>query len=252
MSELDRIINKYLSNDETAITYSDFNQNEINKLFQNMIPYERPDILSLYDNKIVAIEHFEFDSYKNTSKGSNFKIQKNTIEQTMKKKIYQELQEKKEVWKHDVIENTSSLQQYYDNFKKVLLSHIDNISEYKEHIITDFGNKRKIEFWFFVEDVTPLGNYCYKKDDEHPRLLLPFSKEILDILSIHKEIKGIIFGIFAMNKYKLVLMYNDDKTLKKLKDDDYFKVNESDFLNFNPHTTGFAKLVNKEDLEVEE
>ena len=52
MSELERIINKYLSKDETAITYSDFNQDEINKLFQNMGIYERPDILSMYDNKI--------------------------------------------------------------------------------------------------------------------------------------------------------------------------------------------------------
>lgn len=36
MSELERIISKYLSKDETAITYSDFNQKKVNKLFQNM------------------------------------------------------------------------------------------------------------------------------------------------------------------------------------------------------------------------
>lgn len=36
MSELERIIGKYLSKEETAITYSDFNQEEVNKLFQNM------------------------------------------------------------------------------------------------------------------------------------------------------------------------------------------------------------------------
>ena len=77
MNELERIISKYLSKESDAITYSDFNQNEVNKLFQNMGIYERPDILSMYDNKIVAIEHFEFDSYKNTRKGSNFKIQDN-------------------------------------------------------------------------------------------------------------------------------------------------------------------------------
>ena len=35
MSELERIISKYLSKDETAITYSD-NQEKVNKLFQNM------------------------------------------------------------------------------------------------------------------------------------------------------------------------------------------------------------------------
>ena len=50
MSECEKIINKYLSKDGTAITYSDFSQEEINKLFQNMGIYERPDILSIYDN----------------------------------------------------------------------------------------------------------------------------------------------------------------------------------------------------------
>ena len=251
MNELERIINRYLSEDETAITYSDFNQEEVNKLFQNMGIYERPDILSMYDNKVVAIEHFEFDSYKNTRKGSNFKIQDNTIEKRMQNKIDKDLKKGKEVWVHDEIKNTSSLQQYYSNFKKVLLKHIDNIPEYKEHIINDFGDKRDIEFWFFVEDVTPLGSYAYKREDEHPRLLLPFSKENLDILRQHKEIKGLIFGIYAMSKYKLVLMYNDDKTLDNLEKDEYFKVNEKDFMNFNPQKTGFAMLIPKEEMEGE-
>lgn len=251
MSELERIINRYLSKDDTAITYSDFNQEEVNKLFQNMGIYERPDILSMYDNKIVAIEHFEFDSYKNTRKGSNFKIQGNIIEKRMQNKIDKDLKKEKEIWVHDEIENTSSLQYYYNNFKKVLLTHIDNILEYKEHIINDFGDKKDIEFWFFVEDVTPLGSYAYKREDEHPRLLLPFSKENLDILRQHKEIKGIIFGIYAMSKYKLVLMYNDDTTLDNLEKDEYFKIDDKDFMSFSPQTTGFAMLIPKKEIEGE-
>ena len=163
MNELERIVSKYFVEDDMAITYSDFNQDEVNKLFQNMRSYERPDILSIYDNKIVAIEHFEFDSYKNTSKGSNFKIQENIIENRMQKEIDLKLKDKGEVMLHDHIENNSNLKQYYDNFKKVLLSHIDNINEYKEHIISDYGKEKNIEFWFFAEDVTPLGSYYYRK-----------------------------------------------------------------------------------------
>ena len=40
---------------------------------------------------MVAIEHFEFDSYKNTRKGSNFKIQNNAIEKKMRNKRNNEL-----------------------------------------------------------------------------------------------------------------------------------------------------------------
>lgn len=243
MSECEKIINKYLSKDGTAITYSDFSQEEINKLFQNMGIYERPDILSIYDNKIIALEHFEFDSYKNTRKGSNFKIQDNIIEQKMKTKINSKLIQEKEIIIHDEIQNTSSLKQYYNNFRKILVSHINKIPEYKEHIINDFGKEKEIEFWFFAEDVTPLGNYYLKKTNIKPSLLLPFSKENIELLKQHKEIKGIIFGIYAMNEYKLVLMYNNDETLKKLEKNEYFKVDESEFMSFNPQTTGFAILL---------
>ena len=61
----------------------------------------------------------------------------------MQKAIKSQLKEKGELMIHDKIKNTSSLNQYYNKFKKVLLSHIDNISEYKEHIIKDFGKHNK-------------------------------------------------------------------------------------------------------------
>lgn len=246
MSELKRIVDKYFSKKSKAITYSIFNQDEVNKLFQNMISYERPDILSIYDKKIVAIEHFEFDSYKNTSKGSNFKIQDNIIERRMKNEIETGLREKDEIIVHDQIEDTSSLTQYYNNFKKILQSHIENIPEYKEHIIQEYGADRELEFWFFAEDVTPLGSYYYRRTNEHPSLLLPFSKENIAILRKHKEIKGLIFGIYAMNEYKLVMMYNDEETLRKIENNEYFKVDESEFISFSPQTMGFAFLIPKE------
>lgn len=249
MNELDKISNRYLSKDGNAITFSDFEQGEVTKLFQNMRAYERPDILSVYDNKIVAIEHFEFDSYKKTRKGSNFRIQDNVINQKMKRKMMSELADKKDIWLHDEIKNTGSLQQYYNNFKTVLLAHIDNIPEYRNHITSDFENEKDIEFWFFVEDVTPLGNYACGSGETKPRLLLPFSKENLDILRKHNEIKGIIFGIYAMHEYKLVLMYNDDETLDELESDEYHKVTENEFMNFNPQTTRFAASISEEEMK---
>ena len=46
----------------------------------NICSYERPDILSIFDDIIVGIEHFEFDSYKRTNKyGSDFKIKNSFI-----------------------------------------------------------------------------------------------------------------------------------------------------------------------------
>ena len=251
MNELKIIISKYFSKDNEAITYSNIDEIELNKMIQHMGGYERPDILSIYDNKIVAIEHFEFDSYKNTRKGSDYKIQDSIIEQKMQKKIDSDKKKKKEIYLHDEIKNNSDLKQYYSNFKKVLTSHIDNIQEYRNHIVDDFGNDKDIEFWFFAEDVSPLGSYYYRKNNINPSLLLPFSKENIDILRQHKEIKGIIFGIYAMKEYKLVIMYNDDETLDKIENNDYFKVKDSEFFSFNPQTTAFAILIPNDKVEVD-
>lgn len=251
MNELKIIISKYFSKDNEAITYSNIDEIELNKMIQHMGGYERPDILSIYDNKIVAIEHFEFDSYKNTRKGSDYKIQDSIIEQKMQKKIDSDLAIEKEIYLHDEIKNNSDLKQYYSNFKKVLTSHIDNIQEYRNHIVDDFGNDKDIEFWFFAEDVSPLGSYYYRKNNINPSLLLPFSKENIDILRQHKEIKGIIFGIYAMKEYKLVIMYNDDETLDKIENNDYFKVKDSEFFSFNPQTTAFAILIPNDKVEVD-
>ena len=54
-----------------------------------------------------------------------------------------------------------------------------------------------------------------------------------------------------MKEYKLVLMYNDDETLQKIENDEYFKVDESEFMAFTLQTTGFALLIPKEELGVD-
>ena len=55
-----------------------------------------------------------------------------------------------------------------------------------------------------------------------------------------------------MKEYKLVLMYNDNETLKKIENNEYFKVKESEFMSFNPQTTGFAILLSNDEIGVDE
>ena len=54
-----------------------------------------------------------------------------------------------------------------------------------------------------------------------------------------------------MKEYKLVLMYNDDETLKKIENDEYFKVDESEFMAFTPQTTVISLLIQKEEIGVD-
>ena len=78
--------------------------------------------------------------------------------------------------------------------------------------------------------------------------MLPFSNENIEILKAHREIKGLIFGIYAMSEYKMVLMYNDTKTLKLIENNEYFQVDESEFMSFEPQTTGYALLIPKDEI----
>ena len=54
-----------------------------------------------------------------------------------------------------------------------------------------------------------------------------------------------------MKEYKLVLMYNDNETLKKIENNEYFKVEESEFMSFNPQTTGFEILLSNDEIGVD-
>ena len=54
-----------------------------------------------------------------------------------------------------------------------------------------------------------------------------------------------------MKEYKLVIMYNDDETLDKIENNDYFKVKDSEFFSFNPQTTAFAILIPNDKVEVD-
>ena len=51
-----------------------------------------------------------------------------------------------------------------------------------------------------------------------------------------------------MSEYKMVLMYNNTKTLNQIEKNEYFKVNESEFMSFEPQTTGYELLIPKDEI----
>ena len=75
MNELDHLNDKFFRNNIRIEFIGDLNQNEpnkiqdtINKIIDRLEQYERPDIISEYNNIILGIEHFEFDSYYRSNK----------------------------------------------------------------------------------------------------------------------------------------------------------------------------------------
>ena len=249
MNELIKL-NEYLKENETADTYSEFTEEELKNLIFNMIPFEEPDILSIQEDKIIGIEHFEFDSYQNTNKhGSNYKFQDAEIERKMENEIKENLVKEKELVFHDEYKNSSSLKNYINNFLKVFSKHYSKLNNYEKNIKQKYGTDKSIDFWFFIEDVSPLGSYFYKKENISPTPLLPiFLPEIIDILKQKKKIKGIIFGVSVGGKNKLFLYKNNDETIKFL-ETKQFNITEEDFISLDTKSIGFAIYIPKEEIE---
>lgn len=108
MSELERIISKYLSKDETAITYSD-NQEKVNKLFQNM-EYMNAQIFYQYMiTKWLLLNILNLIAIKIHEKGVTLKFKIMQQKKTMRNKRNNELKIEKEMWIQNEIKNTVQL-----------------------------------------------------------------------------------------------------------------------------------------------
>ena len=246
MKEIERIIEKYLKNGGEGIVYFNLNQELFNKVIYNAKPYERPDILSIFDNKIIGIEHFEFDSYKRTKrKGSDFKIKENKIERNINRKLNEELILKDSAIVNEEIESTGSLKNYFDNFKEIFLDHYQKIDTYIENIKNNFDcTNKEIHFCFFAEDVTTLGNY-YLSTERKVSLLDPlFSSDVIEILKNSPKVEYLIIGVYAMHEYKMVIIENKKNILERLKKE-RMEVNEKNFLCFSPQIMGSAIKIPK-------
>lgn len=250
MEELNKL-NKYIEENHNADTYSEFTEQELKELFLNMEQFEKPDIVSVQEDKVIGIEHFEFDSYKNTTKkGSDYKFQDDEIKRNMQKEINERIinGNETEFSVHDKYENNSSLRNYKNNFLKMFESHYSKINDYKNNIKSIYGEEKTIAFWFFIEDVSPLGNYVYKRKDSHITPILPiFFPEIRDIFKQSKKITGIIFGIHVGDGRKLFLFKNDEITMKRI-EEQYPTITE-EFISFDTKTIGFVAVIPKEEIE---
>lgn len=250
-SELELVVSKYFYKDTEVLILNNKKPSvkiatEINNMLQNMVQFEEPDILSVYGNKIIGIEHFEFDSYKNTNKkGSNYRVENNRIKNNFDNYVDKELVERKTLTLTDSIKSTSSLKDYYDNFTKQFVKHYKNVDKYIKNIKsqTNMDNK-EIEIWFFIEDVTPLGNY-FLSSDKKIFLLNPFyNKKIVELIENSSKLSGIILGLYAMKEHRVQIAYNDRKNIKRFKENKIV-VNDNNYLSFHPQTTGFATLISK-------
>ena len=119
----------------------------------------------------------------------------------------------------------------------VFEEHYKKINIYRKRI--RLLSNYKIETYFFIEDSSPLGSY-YINSKREPRYLLIFQfKKIFNFLLSHKEVSAIIYGFFDGNKKRLLLLENNEDSVKKLLQD-YELADELECYWFEPNVSAFS------------
>lgn len=222
MNECSWIQKRYIK-EKNLIIGNVLNIDEYREVVLNLEQYgdqnKGPDMISRFENKIYGIEHFEFDSTKNSSKGSNYKRQLANIDY----RTNQEIIYKNRIKNITPLMLNQNLDNYIKSYKKSFQYHYSRINSYLESLDCDFPNYEK-EIWFFVEDVTPLGNNYFDKNGHpqpfHPMLCL----ELVELLKKSPNINGIIFAVhneifFCKNENNEIDFWENecyDKNIKSL------------------------------------
>ena len=240
MNELEHLNNIFFRKNIRIEFIGDLPQNTpnqikdtIKKIIDRLEQYERPDIISEYNNIILGIEHFEFDSYyRSNKKGSDYKVKDNQIQKNFNN-IIKNSKNNKEIIVGDQIKSTASLDNYYKNFENIFKNHYKKIPEYIKNIKENYNCENKeIQMCFFAEDVTPLGS-CFLDKNRKLNSLLPIhSNQIRQLLKNSPLIKYLIIGNFLNTEYQLFIIENTKENIEYLSNT-LNEVNENIFFKFD-------------------
>lgn len=249
MDELERMHKKYININTEFILFCDVEKEKVEEAIQKVKPFERPDIISMVDDKIIAIEHFEFDCYNRTKKGSKYKREYFIMDKKLKGEMLEKLENNNEASVHGKIIENTSLSNYINNFKESYEEHYNKIENYNQNIIEKFScDKDNIINCFLIEDTTPLGVY-YLDDKRKQYNLIPIKiEEILDFISERKKVKYLIFPVMIGQERKVIILENKEKYINMFKET-LPTITEDNFFTFQPNTFGIGVKVSNDKIE---
>ena len=193
---------------------------------------DHPDAYIKNENEIWIIEHFEFDNYKQTKKGS-----KSRQEQARIDRVFDSVVPTPEgTIINETIGGQSSLRYYKENLKRHFKSHYDKISDYKTTLVEKgiITASMDVKTMFLIEETSPLGTFV-KLDGAMQPVLLHQCKWFLD--ELHRSPDLDYAMIVHPDKKNIPPVFIDRSELSE----HYEKVIDYDklpYIPFNPHVIG--------------
>ena len=187
-NEATRALEHYLRNESNTIHFlgADAGVNLLCEVLQDgrSIPGDAPDLVVIKENSAVIIEHFEFDSFRVTRKGSTSRTEQARIEReqslmpaTPDGVVY-----------HGKIQATSSYSDYIANVSRSFKEHYGRIATYKKNLIEcgTITEEMTIKTVFLIDDVSPIGSIAVDYSTQPSQIvpvILAQSPEFLQLLS---------------------------------------------------------------------
>lgn len=181
LSEFELCFNKYF-HESTKIYSLNSIDDFSNEFFENYTRInfrDNPDGYLKIDNKIVVIEHFEYDATKNNKKGSETRTEESRINRKLEEKCYSTDNVK---YVHEEMNVTHSTEQLRDNFIKIFSHHNLKINQYKKVLMEEgiIGDNNEVIIMFCCEDKTIFG--CLGYDEQEYDFNILDVKECIDEL----------------------------------------------------------------------
>ncbi len=198
--EIIRTLRQYFSVDGKLQYWGDDKTvKALTEMFATAKPYgeEAPDMYFIKGNRVLIIEHFEFDCYHAAKNGSSsFRREEARI-----KRVFDAvpLTEQRITVMRDVIRGKSSYEDYVKNVRRNFLKHYKKIDKYFEKLkeVGVIREETDVKVMFLIDDVSPLGALVVDNNDkwnegDTSSVQLSCSIEFLNLLTDSPKVDYVI------------------------------------------------------------
>lgn len=207
---------------------------------QRIVPFEQPDMILKLDDKVLAIEHFEFDASSSSKKGSFDKRKLAERNREFDNLVLNSNISDKPLVATKSVDCIYSAEHYIRNFKSVFEKHLAKVTDYKAHLLNE-GIVKQVDdiiMCFFIVDTTPLGSRYL---EDFPIPFIPFQvTECLELISKAKEIDCFFFGYYDGKKDSLEFISNCNEAVECVKDIRTLDFTVDEFFTFEPQEARYC------------
>lgn len=210
---------------------------------------DAPDMYIQKSDVVVIVEHFEFDCYKATRKGSEHRQELARIRRKEDALIPTEAG----VSLHEQIRGNSSYENYLNNVTRSFSEHYAHIDLYLENLKNEgvITESSTVKVLFFAEDISPLGTVVVQPEGDTSGIMmvtLSDSREFLDFLR-HNGRVDYVLACSSYNSERLI-WFIDQAELETYYEHvkDYSAMR---FLHFNPQVISYKMLLPDEKMKAQ-